>query len=64
MNLESKALKSRYRSLCTEVEETRDKNGRVVSKTRVRSYGSPSLKDWATATEAGKRWRERKRRGR
>lgn len=63
MNKSSKALKNRYRGLCTHIIETKDGSGRV-SRQRVRREGSPPLKEWASATEPGKAWLERKRRGR
>lgn len=55
------ALKSRYRNLCTDVVETSGERGRTTK--RVRREGAPSLREWALATEDGKAWLARKRRG-
>jgi hypothetical protein len=64
MNKDTKALKSRYRNLCTKVVETRDKNDKVVARVRVRREGSPSLREWAEVAKGGREWLQRKRDGR
>jgi len=57
----TKALKSRYRHLCTEVIEQKD-GQRVVSRRRIRREGAPSLKEWALVAKDGPEWLARKRR--
>ena len=47
----TKALKSRYRNLCTV----------KVDGKRRRSNAATPLKEWALATEDGKAWLDRKR---
>jgi hypothetical protein len=60
MTPSTKALKSRYRNLCTEVIEQKD-GQRVISRTRIRREGAPSLKEWALAAKDGPEWLARKR---